>query len=206
MLLFILPFYKIKNFQRENNLKRDGICGPRTYSRLAAKRGRALEVFWMHCSATKLSSNVTAESIVNYHTKTLGWSRPGYNLIVETDGKVVVARNFDLNDTVDKDEFVWGVYTLKNGSIRILNKNAFHICTTGGLGEDGSVLDTRTAAQMQAQESIVKFMLALYPNILFAGHNQVQIKGCPSYNASQWLAKIGVPEYNILQVAPLVIL
>lgn len=194
----------VKDFQKDNKLLVDGIIGFNTYRKLNAVAGQSLAFLFIHCSATKKSIDLSAERIARYHTKTLGWSREGYNSVIELDGTLKVLRNFDTDNQVDDNEFSWGVLVRNDKGARILNRNAHHVCYVGGLNNNDKAEDTRTNEQLDTLTTYIKFMLSVHPNLVVAGHNQVQIKACPSFNVSKWLREIEVSEHNILHTPTLV--
>jgi hypothetical protein len=124
-----------------------------------------------------------------------GWSRPGYSDVIELSGKLVNIFKYNEDDFINEWEQTWGVH----GST-LLNRNARHVCYIGGMSADmKQVKDTRTKEQTETLTKYVLETIEKHPNIIVAGHNQVQNKACPSFDVPQWLGSIGVHEYNIGQ-------
>lgn len=187
----------VKAYQRHRNLVADGIVGPQTMATLTTEKTNWLLLF-LHCAATPEGRPNTAADIVAVHTLPVekggrGWSRPGYSDIIELDGKLVNIRDWNQDNALNEWETTFGVH----GSI-LMNVNARHVCYIGGMTKDmKAVKDTRTAEQLDTMRVYIEFALKRNPNLIIAGHNQVQQKGCPSFNVPNYLRSIGVAEYNI---------
>ena len=189
----------VKAFQELNGLYVDGIAGPNTQNKLNSLTPNAWFNLFIHCSATYEGKNYTGEQVKLWHTLPTskggrGWSRAGYSDVIELDGKLVNLRPFDQDDLISLWEYTFGV---KQSTL--LNRNARHICYIGGCPPDtlSKAKDTRTEAQLAVMEIYVKYQLLRNPNLVIAGHNQVQAKGCPSFDVPTWLESIGIPKYNI---------
>jgi len=183
-------------FQKEKGLQVDGLAGKMTLGSLDKLTMNHLLLLFLHCAATPEGRPDKARKIVYFHTKIKGWSRPGYSDIIELDGKLVNVKNWDQDDMVGQWEYTFGVH----GST-LMNRNARHVCYIGGVKKDNINIpkDTRTKAQLKTMELYIKFNLLRNPKLVIAGHNQVQIKGCPSFNVPDYLKSIGVDDYNIAQ-------
>jgi N-acetylmuramoyl-L-alanine amidase len=124
-----------------------------------------------------------------------GWSRPGYSDVIELDGKIVNIHRYNNDNQIHEWEQTWGVH----GST-LLNRNARHVCVIGGMSADlKQVKDTRTDGQKKSLEDYVLSALDDNPLLIIAGHNEVQHKGCPSFDVREWCASLGIPEFNIGQ-------
>lgn len=122
-----------------------------------------------------------------------GWSRTGYSDIIEHDGRLTNIRDWNQDSMVNEWEMTFGIL----GSI-LLNNNARHICYLGGMSADmKQIKDTRNRSQLYTMESYIRFMLLRNPNIVIAGHDQVQPKACPCFDVPNYLRSLGIPEYNI---------
>jgi N-acetylmuramoyl-L-alanine amidase len=191
----------VKAFQTANKLQADGIVGPVTQNALNAATADGWHVLFLHCAATPEGRDVKAEQVVQFHTLPVekggrGWSKPGYSDIIELSGRLVNVWAWDSDNQIKEWEQTWGVH----GST-MLNRNARHLCYIGGT-EAGNInipKDTRTEGQMGTMETYIKFCLLRNPKIIIAGHNQVQQKGCPSFDVPKYLRSIGIPEWNIGQ-------
>jgi len=118
----------------------------------------------------------------------LGWSRPGYSLVIHLDGKVTVLRDFDADGEIEWEEVTWGAQGM--------NRQSFHIAYIGGVDWNGKAKDTRTKEQKRSLEIIVKYLLLISPNLKVIGHNQVAAKACPSFNVEEWLRGINMGSYS----------
>jgi N-acetylmuramoyl-L-alanine amidase len=68
------------------------------------------------------------------------------------------------------------------------NANAIHICYKGGLNG----VDTRTEAQKQTLEMLVKQMKAKFPDAEIKGHTDFPnvTKSCPNFDVTNWCKTI----------------
>ena len=185
-------------YQNSAGLVVDGLFGSKSWASIISKVGRNMCLLFIHCAASPEGLNVPAKNVVAFHTLPKakggrGWDRCGYSDIIELDGSLHNTRSWDQDDKINAWEETWGV----KGST-LLNANARHVCYIGGLAADNrTVKDTRTTAQKETLEAYIRFMLLRYPDLVIAGHNQVQFKGCPSFDVPTYLFNIGVKEYNI---------
>lgn len=188
----------VRIFQKTYGLQIDGIAGPYTISRLTNETKNAWLVLFLHCAATPEGRDVPGKNVKLWHTLPTnkggrGWSRPGYSDVVELDGTLVNLRTWDQDDFISDWEYTFGV---KHNTL--LNYGARHVCYIGGMSADmKTVEDTRTDAQKYALEMYVRWSILRNPRVIVAGHNQVQQKGCPSFDVPQWCRSIGIPEHNI---------
>lgn len=154
-----------------------------------------LEILCIHCAATPEGKDVKAKSIADYHTRPVeeggrGWDRKGYSDIVELSGKLVRIAEYNEDDIVQRHEVTWGATGI--------NHKARHVCYVGGMdSENRNPKNTMTPEQELTLIRIVFEMIAKYPNIKIAGHNQFAKKACPSFDVPNWCRMIGVPEKNI---------
>jgi len=137
----------------------------------------------VHCAAS--TPNATAQDIQAYFLRSVakggrGWSKGGYAMIIEWDGKAV-----NLYD----DEFPTnGVKAYKG----ISNSNTLHICVTGGRTE-GEI----SAAQKATLTKLLLNKVEKYPHAKVLGHNQVAVKACPNFDARRFAKGIGIEDKNI---------
>lgn len=188
----------VKLFQLNTRLTVDGIVGSQTGSELYTRTKEDLFILFLHCAATPEGRNDSAEKIKTFHTLPVekggrGWDRCGYSDIIELSGKLVNMQDWNQDNFIKEWEQTWGVH----GST-LLNANARHLCYIGGMNKEYTeVKDTRNFAQLATMETYIKFTILRYPNIIIAGHNQVQAKGCPSFDVPEYLRSIGIAERNI---------
>lgn len=188
-----LTLSAVKDFQRSQGLIIDGIVGPNTNSILRELTKNKHLFTFIHCSATPEGRNVSADTVLRYHTITKGWSRPGYSDIFELDGSLHNIRPYNSDNLIQQWEYTYGV----KGST-MMNKNSRHVCYIGGIDSFGNVKDTRTVKQKLNLETYIKYEILRNPNVLILGHNQVQNKGCPSFDVPQWMYDIGCSSHNYM--------
>ena len=138
----------------------------------------------VHCSATPQTS--TVQSIRNYWTKVLKWSRPGYHYIIDANG--VEAH---LSEIAHPTNGVAG-----------RNATSIHVCYIGGVDAKGKPIDNRTEAQKRALLTRLVALKKMFPNAQIVGHRDLSpdrnkngvievrewVKSCPCFDA--------IPEYR----------
>ena len=198
----------LKEYQRTHGLSVDGICGPKTWTKLGyptsevAQPSRFINEIVVHCSATKDGVEVSSDSINASHkarkfssyTDNKGRLRYiGYHYIIHLDGRIEACR----------PESVRGCHAVNH------NANSIGICYIGGLDARDTngrmIKDTRTPQQKKALITLIKDLKAKYPTIKKCiGHRDTSpdlnhngviepfefIKGCPCFDA--------IPEYKNL--------
>lgn len=129
------------------------------------------EVIW-HCTAS--NPNATVKQIVDYHLKSLKWSRPGYHILIDSKGDWTYIVDFN---------------TASNG---VANRNAriLNICYIGGVDSKVKPLDTRTPEQLLTMELIYKALRIKLPKAEHYGHYKYANKACPSFNVENWIKSI----------------
>lgn len=129
---------------------------------------RKIDKIIVHCSAGSQSN--TAQDVVNYHIRTLKWSRPGYHYVIEPDGKIV--------NTWPEDQYSNGV--------KGHNSNAINVCYIGGVDTsrgDLPPVDNRTEAQKESLLKLLRLLKKRYPSAKIYGHRDFAAKACPSFDA-----------------------
>ena len=167
----------VRDFQIYHNLVVDGIVGKNT-NRLLEKLTKNAHLFtFVHCSATPEGKPFTAQQILDYHTKNLGWSRSGYSDIIEFN-KFVNIHPYNSDNLIDQSEYTFGVK-----AATLLNRNAKHFCYVGGMDKfNENPKDTRTLYQKKWISVYLQNEILRNPKVLIIGHNQVQNKACPSFD------------------------
>ena len=94
----------------------------------------------IHCSATKVTNNVSLEEITKWH-KAQGFKNIGYHYYITKDGTIHKGR----------DEKLSGAHTIG------YNSNSIGICYEGGLDKNGKASDTRTPEQKQSLIDLILF-------------------------------------------------
>lgn len=130
---------------------------------------RNVDRIFIHCTGTRTDARVS--SIVNYWKNTLGWRHPGYHLILPLEGFTALQ---ELN--------------LPSNGVRGYNANSIHLCTIGGLDENGDFSDTRNNSQQQLLHAAVQIIHNHLPHADILGHNEVSNKACPCYDARKEFA------------------
>jgi N-acetylmuramoyl-L-alanine amidase len=182
-------------FQSAFGLVADGIAGPMTNSVLDTQTKNAWLVLFLHTTASPEDRHFTGDQVKSWHMDGNGWSRPGYSDVIELDGKLSNIWAWGPDPTKIQDwEYTFGV-KFNTGFVTCSRD----VCYVGGIeGDDWTKpKDTRTDAQKYVMELYVRWCLLRNPNLIVAGHNQVQMKACPSFDVPQWCRSIGIPEYNI---------
>lgn len=128
----------------------------------------------LHCTAT--AQTATVESIQRYWKTVKGWKAPGYHFLISPDGK---AHNLL---TIDK---------ISNG-VAGHNHDSIHISYIGGVDGKGRAVDNRTAAQIETQVTLLKFLKKQFPGAEICGHRDFPgvTKECPSFDVKAWLKTI----------------
>lgn len=156
----------------------------------------------IHCTATPEGRAVTAETVKAWHTGPppagRGWSKVGYSDLLLLDGSRHRFVNHNGDKWIDENEITNGVAGI--------NSISRHICYVGGLTADGKkAKDTLTLMQNRQLSVVIREVLAYNPEVLIAGHNQFDNKGCPSFFVPDYLRTkclVNVPEINIYKADP----
>jgi peptidoglycan hydrolase-like protein with peptidoglycan-binding domain len=174
----------VREFQKTRQLKVDGIVGPATMALLLAcrfkKSKRRITDIVIHCTASKVSNDLTVEDIRRMHKKQ-GWADIGYHYVVTLDGRVHTGRDVDLI----------GAHVSGH------NAHSIGVVYVGGLDRDGDPCDTRNDLQKAALLSLLLELRKNYPDATISGHRDFSpdlngngtiepfeyIKLCPCFNA-----------------------
>ena len=169
----------VRDFQKRNNLKVDGIVGEKTWEKILSdeklkKTKRYIKEIIVHCSATRIGRDYTVENIRNWH-KQRGFSDIGYHYVIYRDGSVHEGR--DVN--------IIGAHCVNHNSYSI------GVCYIGGCKMDGhSPADTRTEEQKAALITLLRKLKQMYPYAKIHGHRDFANKACPSFDATKEYANI----------------
>ena len=171
-------------WQKEHNLTPDGIAGPATLAKLLPQRlkksKRTITDIVIHCTATKVGKDLTADDIRKMH-KAQGWSDIGYHYVVRLDGTIENGRDVDII----------------GAHVSGYNSHSIGVVYVGGLGANGKARDTRTENQKAALLNLLYDLKKIYPNAKISGHRDFSpdkngngtiepfewIKQCPCFNA-----------------------
>jgi len=180
----VLTEEAVREFQRTHGLKADGIVGSATLAVLIPfrfkKSKRRITDIVIHCTASKVSNDLTVEDIRRMHKKQ-GWSDIGYHYVVTLDGKVHNGRDVDII----------------GAHVSGFNSYSIGIVYVGGLDEHGKPKDTRNDLQKAALLSLLVDLRKHYPKAKISGHRDFSpdlngngvveeseyIKWCPCFDA-----------------------
>lgn len=127
----------------------------------------------LHCSATKQGRDIKTATIKNWHVKGRGWSDIGYHFCIELNGDIVEGR------PIEKA----GAHTYGE------NKNSIGVCYVGGLDSNKNACDTRTKAQKESMDKLIKSLLEQYPKSTVHGHYEFSNKSCPCFDVQKEYGK-----------------
>jgi hypothetical protein len=139
----------------------------------------------VHCSDTKPSmDHVNEDEIRRWHVEERGWTDAGYNIVIPrqpTDashGLIEIARPLD-----EQGAHVAGY-----------NHRAIGVCLVGGMSEEGKPENNFLPEQMQALETVIRFLLKYAPLAVVCGHTDLDSKKtCPNFPVRVWAADLGFP-------------
>jgi len=140
---------------------------------------RKINIFVIHCSATKEGLDIDASVIRSWH-KNKGYRDIGYHYVIKLDGTIEKGRS---------EESI-------GAHVQGFNANSIGICYVGGLDKEGKPADTRTEAQKKAMKKLYSELKAKYPNAKWCGHRDLSpdidgdgtvekcewMKACPSFD------------------------
>ena len=160
----------VKDFQRSNGLKVDGIVGANTLSKLnLSVNKRNIKEIIVHCSATPEGKDFTVADIKRWHLAR-GFSDIGYHYVIYRDGSIHTGR----------DESIIGAHCTGH------NTNSIGVCYIGGCVSNGKTpKDTRTEAQKISLLKLLSKLKKKYPKAKVYPHYKFAAKACPSFNAEE---------------------
>lgn len=138
---------------------------------------RTIKYIIIHCSAGRQTN--TAQDVINYHCRSLGWKTPGYHYIIDAQGNITNA--------VAEDKISNGVKAsiIDADGVKV-NATAINVCYIGGVDvtkQNLPPIDNRTAAQKLALINLLKTLRRRYPSVKIRGHRDFQNKACPCFDA-----------------------
>ena len=164
----------VRDFQRKNGLKADGIVSDATWAKLLGNidklkmSSRRINEIIVHCSATREGRDYTVADITKWH-KQRGFNDIGYHYVIYRDGSLHNGRDVNLV----------GAHCTNH------NAHSIGVCYIGGCKTDGtSPKDTRTDAQKAALLSLLKDLRKKYPFAKIHSHRDFANKACPSFDAT----------------------
>ena len=117
---------------------------------------RNITLIVVHCTASKCTSNLTPEALDALH-KRQGFTECGYHYYITKDGTIHHMRDI----------------THVGAHAKGYNTPSIGIAYEGGLDASGRAADTRTTAQKQSLEILLRFLLLSYPAAKICGHRDL---------------------------------
>lgn len=137
---------------------------------------RAITEIILHCAATPEGKDFTVEDIDRWH-RARKFAGIGYHYVIYRDGSVHPGRPVEQQ----------GAHCTGH------NAHSIGVCYIGGCAADGKTpKDTRTPAQEEAMEALVRKLMKQYPGATVHGHNEYAAKACPSFDVKAWLKATGI--------------
>ena len=126
----------------------------------------------IHCSATKPSMNIDADTIDSWHKKR-GFSSIGYHFVLKRDGTREIGRHIDEVGAHAKG----------------FNHRSIGICLVGGVTQDDHTIpeDNFTKEQWAELNILLEELIHTFPDVKVIGHNQISHKDCPSFDVQTYL-------------------
>lgn len=129
---------------------------------------REIKNIVIHCTATP--SEWSWKRLQHLFLHQFGWSREGYHVVIEKDGKV--------KRLIPNWKYSNGTRPFQKGSFRVSNSNSVHIAWMGGNEGKQNI----TNSQMESLKAVCDWYYDFYPEAVFMGHNQIDLKLCPILN------------------------
>ena len=140
---------------------------------------RNISLIVVHCTASRCTSDLTPSALDAMH-KRQGFTECGYHYYITKDGRIHHMRDI----------------TKIGAHAKGHNSESIGIAYEGGLNASGKATDTRTTAQKQSLETLLRFLLLTYPGAKVCGHRDLSpdlnhngiiepceyIKECPCFN------------------------
>lgn len=157
--------------------------GEPSIASLVKGTGKKIKKIFIHCTATREGQYVDAAIIRKWH-KGQGWNDIGYHFVILPDGEVELGRA----------EHVIGSH------VAGFNTGSIGVVYVGGLDAQGRAKDTRTQAQKNAMEDLIRALTKAYPGADVLGHRDASpdldgdgviekhewLKDCPCFDVRSW--------------------
>ena len=126
----------------------------------------------IHCSATKPSMNIDADTIDSWHKKR-GFSSIGYHFVLKRDGTRETGRS--LNEI--------------GAHAKGFNHRSIGCCLIGGVTQDDHTMPENnfTKEQWAELDILLEELIHNFPDVKIIGHNQISHKDCPSFDVQTYL-------------------
>ena len=121
---------------------------------------REIKMFVVHCSATKEYKPFNFKEIESMHKrvfKKIGGCSCGYHFLILLDGTIVQTKALQF----------------MGQHVKGFNTSSVGICYIGGLSAQGKAKDTRTSAQKQSMEKLLKQLKEMFPKAIIKGHRDL---------------------------------
>lgn len=137
---------------------------------------KAPQYIAVHCTASKEGRNLRKEDLLRIFDER-GFSRPGYNYVVDINGTIIDLLPLNSNSVIDIQELCQGV---KNH-----NSTTISICYIGGYDKNMKAKDTRTWAQKLTMAQLLVKLKKQFPKAKIVGHRDFNgvHKECPVFDA-----------------------
>ena len=132
----------------------------------------------IHCSATKPSMNIDADTIDSWHRKR-GFFSVGYHFVLKRDGTREIGRHIDEVGAHAKG----------------FNHRSIGICLVGGVTQDDHTIpeDNFTKEQFESSKNKITDIQDRYEITHIIGHRDVDDrKECPSFDVGEWAKDNGL--------------
>lgn len=137
---------------------------------------RDINQIFIHCSATKATSNVTVADITRWH-KERGFRTIGYHHVIYRDGSTHPGR----------PENEIGAHVTDK------NSRSIGVCLVGGIDAKGKEEDNFTPEQWVSLKRLVIELKKRYPKAEVLGHRDAPAaKACPCFDVRSWCRKEGI--------------
>jgi len=134
---------------------------------------RSINEIIIHCSASR--HGITIKDIDRWH-KARGWDGCGYNIVIESDGRVGWGR--DINTV--------GAHCKGH------NSHSIGICMIGG--DDGNKMYKFNSEQLKELKIVIEGIFMTYGVMPVVGHREYnKHKTCPCFNVEEWMED-GMPD------------
>lgn len=139
---------------------------------------RKIGLIVIHCSATKPSMDIGADTIRKWHTDPKpdgrGWSDIGYHHVIRRDGSVEPGRPIER----------------AGAHVKGHNSHSIGVCMVGGVDDSNKPESNFTDAQWKSLSTLIGQLEGEYPTASIKGHHDLYAgKACPSFDVGAWLEK-----------------
>lgn len=135
---------------------------------------REIKKVIVHCSATRPSSKVTADTIRSWHVHNRKWRDIGYHYVIERSGNVVTGRPL----------YLAGAHTIGH------NRHSIGICLVGGINEETGLAEANFTYYQY--KKLVDLLLSICDRYSLGledvfGHRDFANRSCPCFDIKEFL-------------------